>query len=79
MSHENVYSDSENEPPGPETPLYSSPRFPTSYETPDDKRKVSDTSFGTRSTETTPHKLIQPETGVQSLQNAFVTDIINHL
>lgn len=50
--------------------------FPSSFQTPDHKRKISDSSFGTRSTETTPTKLDQPEAKVQSLQNNFVAAII---
>ena len=50
-----------------------------SFETPDHKRKISDTSFGTRSTDTTPTKLDQPEAKVQSLQNKFVDVIITEL
>ena len=65
--------------PRPQTP-YSEPRFPTSFETPQtNKRNISETSFGSRSTESTPKKLIQAEAKVQSLQNAFVNDIINTL
>jgi hypothetical protein len=40
------------------------------------KRNISDTPFGTRSTETTPTKLIKPETTVQELQNDLVNEII---
>jgi hypothetical protein len=60
----------------PITPQMSQPRFPTSYESMPNKRKVSDTSFGTRSTETTPAKLDHPEAKVQSLQDTFVQSII---
>ena len=60
-------------PSTPEDPL---PRFPSSFETPNNKRKISDTSFGTQSTETTPGRMVQPEAKVQSLQDKFVTTII---
>lgn len=63
----------------PYFPLSSQPRFPHSYDTPDSKRKISETSFGTRSTETTPIKLVHPEANVQSLQNKFVDAIIEEL
>lgn len=63
----------------PFTPPYSQPRFPQSYDTVGNKRKLSETSFGTRSTETTPIKLVHPEAKVQSLQNTFVKSIINKL
>lgn len=63
----------------PENNPYTHPRFPISFETPDNKRKISDTSFGTRSTESTPNKLCHPEAKVQSLQNAFVNTIITKL
>ena len=43
------------------------------------KRKVSETSFGNISTETTPTKLKQPEPNVQSLQDTFVNRLINKL
>jgi hypothetical protein len=49
----------------------------SSFETPELKRKISDTSFGLRSTETTPPKLAKPEASVQDLQNKFVETIIN--
>jgi hypothetical protein len=54
-------------------------RFPSSFETPNNKRKISETSFGTRSTETTPNKLVHPEAKVQSLQNTFVNTVIDKL
>jgi len=40
------------------------------------KRKVSQTSFGTRSTETTPKKSFEKEQSVQELWNAFARDVI---
>jgi hypothetical protein len=60
------------------TPPPHHPRFPQSFETPanPNKRNFSDTSFGTKSTETTPTKLTQPEAHVQSLQNTFVNIIM---
>lgn len=63
----------------PSTPPNSQPYFPRSYHAIDNKRKLSETSFGTRSTETTPVKLVHPEAKVQSLQNTFVNTIINKL
>ena len=63
----------------PITPEMSQPRFPTSYESMPNKRKVSDTSFGTRSTDTTPAKLDHPEAKVQSLQDSFVHAIISRV
>ena len=63
----------------PTSTPYTQPRLPLSYQTPDNKRKISETSFGTRSTETTPNKLMHPEAKVQSLQNKFVDAIINRL
>jgi hypothetical protein len=63
----------------PSTPTYSQPRFPQSYDAVDNKRKLSETSFGTRSTETTPIKLVHPEAKVQALQNTFVKTIIDTL
>jgi hypothetical protein len=53
--------------------------FPTSYETPDHKRKLSETSFGTRSTDSTPTKLDQPEAKVQSLQDKFIAAIVTNV
>jgi hypothetical protein len=62
------------------TPPPHYPRFPQSFETPvNAKRNFSDTSFGTKSTETTPTKLTQPEAHVQSLQNSFVKEIMRRL
>jgi len=63
----------------PITPPYTQPRLPGGFETPDNKRKISKTSFGTRSTESTPNKLIHAEAKVQSLQTKFVDTIINRL
>lgn len=63
----------------PVTPPYTQPRLPNAFETPDNKRKISETSFGTRSTESTPNKLIHAEAKVQSLQTKFVDTIINRL
>ena len=62
--------------PPPSTPQMQPAEFPLA---PTNKRKISNTSFGTRSTETTPTKLLQPEAKVQSLQNTFVKIIINTL
>ena len=62
--------------PPPSTPQMQPAEFPLA---PTNKRKISNTSFGTRSTETTPTKLLQPEAKVQSLQNTFVKIIINSL
>jgi hypothetical protein len=62
------------------TPPPSQPQFPaSSYQTPDHKRKISQTSIEEQSTETTPHKLLQPEAKVQSLQDTFVHTILNEL
>lgn len=63
----------------PSTPPCDQPRYPTNIGTPTNKRNFSDTSFGNRSTETTPKKLSQLEAKVQSLQNTFVTTMINKL
>ena len=57
---------------------------PEHYESPntksyDAKRPISQTSFESRSTETTPNKLVQVEAKVQALQNSFVKAIINQL
>lgn len=43
------------------------------------KRKVSDSSFGTKSTENTPTKLVHPEAKVQSLQDIFVSTVLKKL
>jgi len=43
------------------------------------KRVVSNTSFGTQSTETTPIKFTKPETSIQQMQNYFVTDILDYI
>ena len=50
-----------------------------SYQTPVSKRTVSGSSFGTRSTDTTPNKLVHAEPKVQALQNKFVECILNEL
>ena len=63
----------------PVTPACTRPRLPNAIETPDNKRKISETSFGTRSTESTPNKLVHAEAKVQSLQTKFVDSIINKL
>ena len=43
------------------------------------KRKVSETSFGSRSTHTTPTKFLAPEPRVQSLQDYFVGELLRSL
>ena len=63
----------------PSTPPNSQPHFSKSYTKIDNKRKLSETSFGAQSTETTPVKLTHPEAKVQALQNTFVKTIINRL
>ena len=52
---------------------------PNTNDTPTRKRPISQTSFESRSTETTPNKLVQVEAKVQALQNSFVKAIINQL
>lgn len=61
------------------TPRHAESHFTSPFQTPDHKRKISDTSFGSQSTDTTPTKLDQPEAKVQSLQNKFVDAIITKL
>src|SRR5579859_4329688 len=43
------------------------------------KRKVSETSFGSRSTHTTPTKFLAPEPRIQSLQDYFVRELLRSL
>jgi hypothetical protein len=57
----------------------SLPRQPSTLPSTPQKRNTSDTSFGTRSTETTPTKLVKPETDVQHLQNDMVADVLDSL
>jgi len=45
----------------------------------DHKRKLSQTSIETQSTEMTPAKLVQPEDKVQALQHMFINNIVDHL
>jgi hypothetical protein len=65
----------------PSTPPYSHGPLPVANESGavDHKRKLSQTSIETRSTETTPAKLVQPEDKVQSLQHTFINNIVDHL
>ncbi len=63
----------------PITPPYTQHHLPTTFKTPDIKRKISETSFGTHSTESTPNKLVHVEAKVQSLQTKFVDTIVNNL
>jgi hypothetical protein len=64
----------------PKTPPWTQSQFPTSYEMPqNNKRKISVTSFGTRSTESAPPKLIQAEAKVQTLQDKFIETSINKM
>ena len=59
---------------------YAQPRLPQSFETVNhNKRKLRDTSFGNKSTETTPTKLKQPEPNVQFLQDTFINRLLNKL
>src|SRR5438552_38545 len=51
----------------PSTPSEIQPRFPqSSYQTPVNQRTTSGSSFGTKSTETTPNKLVHAEPKVQA-------------
>ena len=70
-----------NDNPLPDLPSTPSPRqhVKQSDEPVNHKRKISDVSFLTSSTETTPSKLSQREALVQSLQNAFVEEIVKIL
>ena len=55
------------------------PRYPTSFDTPQKKRDLSGSSMGQRSTETTPRKWTHSEAKVQALLNAFVKTLVNGL
>lgn len=57
----------------------SGPRQPSASPATPQKRNISDTSFGTRSTETTPTKLTKPESSIQNLQNTLVYDVLEAL
>jgi hypothetical protein len=61
----------------PSTPRSSQPRYPISYETPDNKHEVSEASLETRSGLTTPKLLLQPEAKIQALQKDFIGVILN--
>jgi len=64
----------------PSTPRSSKPRYPISYETPDNnKRKASEASLENRSALTTPTKLLQPEAKIQALQTYFIEVILNRV
>lgn len=54
-------------------------RYPVTLPSTPQKRNISDTSFGTRSTESTPTKLVKPETDIQQLQNDLVGDVLEAL
>jgi len=60
--------------PGPSAG--SLPRLPTTVPVTPQKRTVSDSSFGTHSTETTPTKWVKPEGSIQHLQNELVQDML---
>ncbi len=53
----------------------SAPRHPNTSPSTPQKRNISDASFGTRSANTTPTKLIKPESSIQELQNILVREI----
>ena len=55
--------------------LISAPRQPNTLPSTPQKRNISDTSFGPRSTNTTPTKLIKPESSIQDLQNTLVREV----
>jgi len=59
-----------------ESPL---PRMPTTISVTPQKCNISDTSFGSRSTETTPTKMTKPEANIQDLQNLFVEEVLSRL
>lgn len=68
-------------PPGP-LPPSDHPRYPMEFTTPAKKRNISETTESTmpsNSTETTPKKMYQPESKVQSLQNKFMETLINKI
>jgi hypothetical protein len=76
IPEQSIPSDSER----PSTPAQTTPRFPqSSYQTPINQRTASGSSFGTKSTETTPNKLVQAEPKVQALQNEFVKCILTKM
>jgi hypothetical protein len=54
-------------------------RQPSTFPTTPQKRNISDTSFGARSAETTPTKLVKPEAEIQRLQSTLVDDILEAL
>jgi hypothetical protein len=66
-------------PETPSTPPPRQPHFPPSDEPVSHKRKISEVSLPSSSTETTPSKLARREALVQSIQNSFVSDIVKKL
>jgi len=54
----------------------SLPRLPTTIPATPQKRNVSDSSFGTHSTETTPTKWVKPEASIQHVQINLVEDVL---
>jgi hypothetical protein len=56
--------------------VQTGPRMPSTVTVTPKKRNISDTSFGTVSTETTPTKLAKPEQHIQQLQDTLVSDIL---
>ena len=76
LPEQQTRSDSER----PCTPPEMQSRFlQSSFQTPVNHRTPSGSSFGTRSTETTPNKLVHAEPKVQALQNEFVKCILTKL
>jgi hypothetical protein len=57
----------------------SLPRHPVTTPSITQKRSLSNTSFEPRSTESTPIKLVKPETDIQQLQNDLVGDVLSAL
>jgi len=55
------------------------PRLPSTISVTPQKRNVSDSSFGTHSTDTTPTKWVKPEASIQHLQNLLVSEVLFHL
>jgi hypothetical protein len=64
-------------PIGDDAKSNSWPRLPSTQPSTPKKRDFSDTSFGNRSTETTPTKLVSPESSIQYLQDTLVRDVID--
>jgi len=76
LSRKTVSPAQDEAPSGDDVQSPSTPRLPSTLPSTPQKRSLSGTTNGTRSTGSTPTKLVKPEKDIQWLQDTLAADVI---